>query len=313
MVQIVSPPPRTSGVERRQSYSWWQQIRANLYDVETSIAIALLAIILIVNVIYNLSKGPRDLTDLVFKTLEYLDLQAFSNVVDNAGRLILIFNILFYVLFAQNVLDIVQSIVRRRPEARQVGLAQTMRDHVIVCGLGRIGYRIITRLAAGGYHAVVIEQNPGSEFAHRVADLRIPIIQGDARERATLERAGVRRACAVIACIDGDLVNLEIAVAARNANPNVRVILRAFGEDFDRGFERSFGANTAFSHSRLAAPTLSAAAVTRNLEHVLPVGGTLVGVTQAVLPKGTDVAAVEAQYSVRALDQQVPGDAGKTR
>jgi Trk K+ transport system NAD-binding subunit len=307
MVQITTPQ-RTSARSRRQAYSLGQRIRASFYDVQSFIAITLLAIILLVNIGYNIARvGVGDLTNLVFSTLEYLDLQAFSLANDTAGRAILIFNILFYVLFAQSILDIIQAMVRRRPEARQVGLAQTLRNHVIVCGLGRIGYRIVTRLTASGYGVVVIDRNAESEFLNRVTALRVPVIQGDARDPLILQRAGVARACAVAACIDGDLTNLEIALAAREANkatPNraIRVILRAFGEDFDQGFEHVFGASTAFSHSKLAAPTLAASALVRNLEHVLPVDGTLVGVTQVVLPQGQPLAAFTAQFpAIRAI------------
>lgn len=296
MVQI-STLPRTSRRIRRQEYTLRQRLRASLYDVQTFIALFLLGIILIVNVGYNVAKvGVHDLTNLAFSTLEYLDLQAFSLANDNAGRAILIFNILFYVLFAQSILDIIQNIVRRRPEARQVGLAQTLRDHVIVCGLGRMGYRVVTRLTAGGYGVVAIQQNAASDYVGQASDLRVPVIQGDARDPHVLRQAGVERACAVIACIDGDLINLEIALAAREANKNVRVILRAFGEDFDQGFEKAFGASTAFSHSKLAAPTLAASALVRNLEYVLPVSGSLVGVTQVVLPKGQKLAEFATQF-----------------
>jgi Trk K+ transport system NAD-binding subunit len=313
MVQVATPPSRAARGERRQRYSWWQTLRASLYDVETAVAIALLIIVLVINVLYQLSLGAlsHGIGNLVVQTLESLSLQnlGMQNINGALGQAIFVINILFYVLFAQSLLEIVQIFVRRRPEARQIGLAATLRDHVIVCGLGRIGYRIVSRLAASGYQVVVIERDPTSAFINRVAALRVPIIQGEASEAYTLNRAGVKHACAVIACIDGDLVNLEIALAARGENANIRVILRAFGEDFDQGFETSFGARTAFSASKLAAPTFAAAALSRNIEHVVSVGDHLFGTAEFVLAREIDPATFEQAHGVRILTRTQAGNA----
>src|SRR5215216_6341043 len=53
---------------------------------------------------------------------------------------------------------------RNRREAWQMALASTYRDHVIVCGLGKIGYRVVTQLQANGTDVVVIDNRPDGPF-----------------------------------------------------------------------------------------------------------------------------------------------------
>ncbi|HLY32494.1 MAG TPA: NAD-binding protein, partial [Ktedonobacterales bacterium] len=65
-----------------------------------------------------------------------------------------------------------------RLEAWQVSLASTFRNHVIVCGLGRIGWRVISQLTENGSKVVVIERNWESDFVKQALLLRVPVIHG---------------------------------------------------------------------------------------------------------------------------------------
>ena len=123
-----------------------------------------------------------------------------------------------------------------------------------------------------------------------------------------LRRAGVLRARAVVAAINGDLIDIEIGITARALRPHLRVLLRAFDEEMDRNLERTFGADTAFSTSALAAPTFAAATVARGIDYVLPVGSgaELVGVATVRLCAtplpAAHTAALEEHLGVRVLD-----------
>lgn len=307
----LSRPRRVRG-ERRQRYTWWQRLRAGMYGrapllVESLLALALIALVVLVDTGYFLS--VRDAGNLGQALLDTISLLTLNPAVrpgpdDSFGAALVVFNLLFSVLFVQSVLNSARALFTRRPEeTRQLGRAAALRDHVIICGLGRIGMRVVTRLVEAGYQAVVVEREWGAEFVPRALEMRVPVVAGDARDAAVLRRAGLRRACAVIAGIDGDLLNVEIALAARVERPNMRVILRAFSEDFDRGLERSFGRDTAFSASALAAPSFAAATVAREIEHVLPLDGELLGVARVALRPAdatpTGLRTLEARYDVR--------------
>jgi Trk K+ transport system NAD-binding subunit len=148
----------------------------------------------------------------------------------------------------------------------------------------------------------------GSEFVERVLNLKTPVVLGDAREPATLHQAAIVRARAVVAAVNDDLLNIEIVLTARTIRPNIRVILRVFNEELDRNLERSFGPNSAFSASALAAPTFAAAAVSRAVDYVLPVGATLLGVTQLVIQPDSHLSgfihAIEETNDIRVLHHQ---------
>jgi len=97
-----------------------------------------------------------------------------------------------------------------------------MRNHVVVCGYGRVGRRVVDRLLAMGLEVVVVD---GDEDA--VEDARrdgVPAVHGDLRERTTLRAAGVERARSVVVCTDQDEINVYATILARRMNPDARIV-----------------------------------------------------------------------------------------
>jgi Trk K+ transport system NAD-binding subunit len=197
-----------------------------------------------------------------------------------------------------------------RREAWQIALASTYRDHVIVCGLGRVGLRTVQQLIDAGYEPVVIEQDWSSEFVEAAVNNKVPVVAGDAREPLTLQRAGMRHARAVVAAINDDLLNLEVALTVRSLQPSLRVILRVFNDDLDHNLERTLGRNTAFSASALAAPTYAAAAVSRDVDVVVQGASERLAVSQVRIEPGGQLLgpprAHELQQRVRILHRSTP-------
>lgn len=256
------------------------------------------------------SPRPQGLPEALYETLKLMTLQsdlAFPRG-DLFGELIFFLTpLLGLALIFQSVLNFGRLLLDKgsRREAWQVALASTYRDHVIVCGLGRVGLRIVTQLHAAGYDAVVIERDWNSEFVSRVLNLGVPIVLGDAREPNTLRQAGIRHARAVVATINDDLLNVEIALGARAVHPNIRVVLRVFNEELDRNLERTLGSNSAFSVSLVAAPTCAAATASRDIDYALTIGSYQLGVAQIVVQQESEIAgfvrAVEAAHHVRII------------
>ena len=91
------------------------------------------------------------------------------------------------------------------------------RDHVIVCGLGRKGVRLATRLAEErGTRVVVIEDDATLvESERRNAHPLMTIVHGDATDRRVLHRAGLPAARALFAVTGSDAANAAIAVQAQ--------------------------------------------------------------------------------------------------
>jgi Trk K+ transport system NAD-binding subunit len=297
----------------RQHYALWSRIRANLYGrgtliIEAMIAVFLLAAVIIIDVwFFETHNVNEDLLAALVDSFKLLTLQnSLAGVTGGLSQGLFIFNVLFSVLFIQGVLNTLRALLAKRPpEVRQLGLAATCSNHVIVCGLGRMGQRIMTRLVESGTLVVVIERDFHSEMVTTAIDMRVPVVVGGAQETKVLRLAGIGRARAIIACIDGDLTDVEIALAARAEREDIRVILRAFNDDFDRGLERSFGQHTAFSASALAAPTFAAATLSRDIEHVLPLGNELLGISQLKISSKARISgslqSLEDSYNVRVI------------
>jgi len=170
-----------------------------------------------------------------------------------------------------------------RGQKWQVAMASTYKDHTIVCGLGKLGYRVTQQLLGFGQDVVGIEINPEGRFVDQARALGIPLLIADARRSESLVKAGVKRAAAVIPCTDIELINLDIALDARELNPGIRVVMRMFDADLARRIERGFGIHTAFSTTALAAPIFAAAAMRLDIKHSFYLGDQLLNLSELVV------------------------------
>ena len=108
--------------------------------------------------------------------------------------------------------------------------ASKMKDHIILCGLGHVGYRVLLELEKFGQEIVVLEQREGGPFEHHVVTHDHPLLHGDVRNDDLLLEAGIKNAAAIICCTDDDLTNLEVALDAREMCPDIRVVCRLFDQ-----------------------------------------------------------------------------------
>ena len=105
---------------------------------------------------------------------------------------------------------------------------ETPRQHVVVCGFGRVGSALGKALDAFGFPYVVIERDP--DIIHRLQILGTPCIYGDASHQELLAKAGTADAWLVVVA----LPEIEPAVLAvrriRTLNSKVPVLARAHGQ-----------------------------------------------------------------------------------
>ena len=97
--------------------------------------------------------------------------------------------------------------------------------HVLVCGLGPIGLRVVEELVAYKAPVVVIELAADNRFVAAVRRLKVPVIIGDAAVEGILRQANAPNARAVVATTSKDLINIEIALLVRALNSTQRVVL----------------------------------------------------------------------------------------
>jgi Trk K+ transport system NAD-binding subunit len=158
-------------------------------------------------------------------------------------------------------------------------LAQTLKDHVIVCGAGRVGFRVFEQLSKLGVPMLMIDRDESKPFISTIRAAGVPVQIEDVRSAGTLERANVQKARAIVCATDDDLANLNIALDARKLKPGIRVVMRLFDDDLVAKVRSSFDAQ-AFSTSALAAPALAMAALDPSIKNSFEVGGRLMVVAE---------------------------------
>jgi voltage-gated potassium channel len=212
------------------------------------------------------------------------------------------------ILAGQGVVNFISLLFNRhaRAEEWQVAVASTYSGHVIVAGLGHLGFRIVKELLALGEQVVAVELNPEAEMRARVVAWEVPVLVGDARRAEVLEHAGVTHAAAIVVCTDDDLANIEIGVRARDAQQGIRVVLRMFDDDFAKRLARQLGFETALSTSALSAPAFAGAAVSTEISQSFYIDDQVLSAARiTVQPRsqlaGRTVGAVEGELDLSVL------------
>ncbi len=140
-------------------------------------------------------------------------------------------------------------------------MSDQMKDHIVVCGLGHVGIRVIESLKSLGAAVIAIEKRKNDSFAPVVEELGIPVLYGDARRDALLIEAGVQRAKAIVCATDDDLANLEVAIDAKKENPNIRVIMRMFDQRMASKMRSALDLDETFSTSALSGSLVALQAI----------------------------------------------------
>ncbi len=112
-----------------------------------------------------------------------------------------------------------------------------LKDHYIVCGLGRLGKPVAKDLAKEGYPLCIVEHDLDRETELQAAQQLY--VLGDATDESVLMAAGIERAKVVLALLGSDADNLYLTITAKELNPEVSVIARASDEKAERRLERS--------------------------------------------------------------------------
>jgi voltage-gated potassium channel len=158
-------------------------------------------------------------------------------------------------ILAQGLTDFGVLLFNRRARGKEweMAVASTFTDHVVIVGLGHLGYRVVLELHDFDREVVVIEREPDQDLLNNVRDLGIPVLVDDASREAALTAASIQKARSIILCTQNDSLNLRVALKARNINPNIDVVLRIFDDDFAASLQAQFGFH-ALSATSVAAP-----------------------------------------------------------
>jgi CPA2 family monovalent cation:H+ antiporter-2 len=106
----------------------------------------------------------------------------------------------------------------------RAALAVAGRDHVVICGFGRVGQNIARVLETTGFEFIALEVDAYRIRAGRQAG--DPVIYGDAGEVKVLENVGVAHASCVVITFASPEVALRILRAVRELRKDVPILVR---------------------------------------------------------------------------------------
>jgi CPA2 family monovalent cation:H+ antiporter-2 len=106
----------------------------------------------------------------------------------------------------------------------QVTLAAAERDHVVICGFGRVGQNIARVLEQAGFEYIALDVDPYRIRTGRQAG--DPVVYGDAGQVKVLENVGLARASVVVITFANPDVALRILRAVRELRTDVPILVR---------------------------------------------------------------------------------------
>ncbi len=186
------------------------------------------------------------MTIITLTTVGYEEVHPLS-VAGRTFTMLLLLVGVFTLVFA--VTEIIRAVVsgevqgefgRQRMERDLAGL----KNHVIICGYGRMGRQVCKEFSSQEIPFVVIDR----EAAH-LEDFQLPhgiALHGDATQDEVLRRAGVDRARALITVVASDADNLFITMSTQLLNDKLFIVARAESDQAEQKLKRA-GANRVVS------------------------------------------------------------------
>lgn len=195
-----------------------------------------------------------NLVDAFYMTVITIATVGFTEVhpLSDTGRIFtsffIIFNLGVFALFASVVtsylfegeLNEIFNNIRAQRKMRK------MENHVIICGYGKNGYQAGEELRKNGIPFIVLEKSMQAFLDTFGDDGSLHYIEADATQDESLKAAGIERAKALITTLPRDAENVFVTLSARQLNPNLIIIARAFDNTSERKLIRA-GANQVVS------------------------------------------------------------------
>jgi Trk K+ transport system NAD-binding subunit len=191
------------------------------------------------------------------------------------------------VLLASVLAFVTDILVSSRIDRALGRFPRPAKDHVIVCGLGKAGARMLASLHELGVPCIGVDQDQGAVGIAVARQLEIPVLFADARTPGALDAVNLQTARAVLAVTSDDLANLQCGLSAREHNPAVRIVLRIFDPALAARLDRGAALDLTRSISALSAPAFCAALLGRRRAEALPLSNLALRVLETAVPAGS--------------------------
>ncbi|MDY7031838.1 MAG: NAD-binding protein [Thermodesulfobacteriota bacterium] len=212
-----------------------------------TLGITLLIIILFIGTIGYSVIQKWDLLDSLYMTIITITTVGFGEVSEMGvpGKLFTIgliasgVGIAAYIVGSLSRMMVegeIRAILGRRKLEKQI---QTLTNHYIICGCGRIGSLVCKEFATftKPLPFVVIEKDP--EVIEKIEEDNYLYVQGNSTEEDVLLKAGLKRAKGLVTAVSSDSDNVYITLTARELNPELFILARASDEGAEKKLLRA--------------------------------------------------------------------------
>jgi len=147
---------------------------------------------------------------------------------------------------------------KRLQRRRHARMLDTVKDHFILCGYGRIG-RIVARQFMRQRVPLVVVDRDADRIQEAIDDGALGV-EADASREETLKRVGIERARGLIAAVGTDAENVYAVMSARVLRPDLFIVGRAETEDAIQKLRRA-GADRVISPYQIGAVQIAQTAL----------------------------------------------------
>ncbi|MEZ5006639.1 MAG: potassium channel family protein [Chitinophagales bacterium] len=170
------------------------------------------------------------MTIITISTVGYGEIRPLSA----AGKTFTSFLIIFNIGAVAYAISVVSSFIIEGDfktlfkETQMEKVIENLKDHVIICGYGRLGKVVCADIAKSGKSILIVEKD--DELIEELKSKGILYFQGDATQDETIKKIGIERADTIITTLHSDAANVFIVLAARELNNTAKIISRASEE-----------------------------------------------------------------------------------
>lgn len=235
--------------------------------------------VLVLETVVTMLEGGLSLVDALYTVAKVTVTVGPSEVADRGDDWFKLFSAAVILITLGFAAVLTAGLVNRLLDPRLTGIvgpsAVPRRDHVVIVGLGQVGFRLALLLRDLGIPVVTVEQNPEAKNVARGKDLRLPVVIGSGGSQRTLRRLSINRARALAAVTSDEVENIAIAVAARGLRQDLGIALRAGDGEATSETQSLFGIGVVRDVYRLAGGALAALALGREANAAFPYKGAL--------------------------------------
>ncbi len=233
-----------------------QSLRSALFGITFIFSL----IIVLSTIVFHVTEGLTWINAFYF-TATILTTTGFGDItLLNASPIVKLFGIALMfvgVSFISIAFSfIVEWLLSRRAELALGRKQYTFQNHIILCGLGRLGYHVTLELMRRGEKVLVIESDANNRYIDLVRGSGVQVLVADSSLARNLRLANLGHAKSLLSVMQDDLKNLEIGLVAKSLEPRLSLVLRIFDHDIAQEMQRRLSIPVALSASSIAAEYL---------------------------------------------------------